>query len=36
MRIIAQNIIKNKNYIQKYQRLDANMADIVFQFIKIQ
>ena len=33
MRIVAQNILKNNNYLQKYHRLDAQLSDMIFQYI---
>lgn len=32
MRIIAQNILKNNTYITKYNRLDAQLGDVGFQY----
>ena len=33
MRIVAQNILKNNNYLQKYHRLDAQLSDMIFQYV---
>ena len=32
-RIIAQNILRNQRYMQKYQKLDVQLEDMLFQYL---
>ena len=31
-RILAQNILRNQRYMQKYQKLDVQLEDMLFQY----
>lgn len=32
-RIIAQNILRNQRFIQRYQKLDVQLQDVEFQYL---